>query len=272
MLQDNLLISEGVRVLDFGLAKIRSSELLGSFVQAETTGLIGSPFYMAPEMWSEDEEPDRRADIYSLGIILYQMLAGDVPFKGPSAATVMRKHLMSEPPAFAALGAHVPREVEAVVHHALEKDPAKRPQSMQDFITELRSAMDRAKASPEYAQLTRVDLQADTIQMSGDTTEQIVNTLRTDLPEETIVAQSHAKDSGFNVAGKEQARKIVPQGLRWAAALVLAVFLVGGGYAFYHWLQVRRGTISTIREEAAPAPAPARVAMVAIPGGTFMMG
>jgi formylglycine-generating enzyme required for sulfatase activity len=272
MLQDNLLISEGVRVLDFGLAKIRSSELLGSFVQAETTGLIGSPFYMAPEMWSEEEEPDRRADIYSLGIILYQMLAGDVPFKGPSAATVMRKHLMSEPPAFAALGAHVPREVEAVVHHALEKDPAKRPQSMQEFITELRSAMDIAKASPEYAQSTRVDLQADTIQMSGDTTEQIVNTLRSDLPEETIVAQSHAKDSAFNVARKELGKTIVPQGLRWAAALVVAVFLVGGSYSLYHWLQVRRGAQTTIREAAAPAPAPTRAAMVAIPGGTFMMG
>src|SRR6266702_4418719 len=77
MIQDNMPVSEGLKILDFGLAKIKSGELLGSFVQAKTSGLMGSPFYMAPEQWS-DEEPDARADIYSLGIILYQMLGGDV--------------------------------------------------------------------------------------------------------------------------------------------------------------------------------------------------
>src|SRR5436305_7419456 len=73
MVQDDVPIAEGVKILDFGLAKIKSHELLGSFIQAQTTGLMGSPFYMAPEQWS-DEEPDARADIYSLGVILYQML------------------------------------------------------------------------------------------------------------------------------------------------------------------------------------------------------
>ena len=73
MVQDNVSVAEGVKILDFGLAKIKSGELLGSFVQAQTSGLMGSPFYMAPEQWS-DEEPDARADIYSLGVILYQML------------------------------------------------------------------------------------------------------------------------------------------------------------------------------------------------------
>src|SRR6185436_5984166 len=83
MLQDDSSVAEGLKILDFGLAKIKSGDLLGSFVQAKTSGLMGSPFYMAPEQWSDDE-PDARADIYSLGIILYQMLAGEVPFKGSS--------------------------------------------------------------------------------------------------------------------------------------------------------------------------------------------
>ncbi|MGH9932288.1 MAG: serine/threonine-protein kinase, partial [Pyrinomonadaceae bacterium] len=83
MTQKGQSISEGLKILDFGLAKIKSGELLGSFVQAKTSGLMGSPFYMAPEQWSDDE-PDARADVYSLGIILYQMLTGDVPFKGSS--------------------------------------------------------------------------------------------------------------------------------------------------------------------------------------------
>src|SRR5215216_6277321 len=83
MLQDDQPINEAVKVLDFGLAKIRSSEMFGSFVQAQTTALMGSPLYMAPEQWSE-QEVDSRTDIYSLGVILYQMLAGQVPFKGSS--------------------------------------------------------------------------------------------------------------------------------------------------------------------------------------------
>ena len=70
MLQEGVPAAEGLKILDFGLAKIKSGELLGSFVQAQTSGLMGSPFYMAPEQWSDDE-PDARADIYSLGIILY---------------------------------------------------------------------------------------------------------------------------------------------------------------------------------------------------------
>src|SRR5215207_193749 len=99
MLQDDMPVNEGVKVLDFGLAKIKSGELLGSFVQAKTSGLMGSPFYMAPEQWSDDE-PDARADVYSLGIILYQMLSGDVPFKGSSIPSIMKKHLTLPPPTF----------------------------------------------------------------------------------------------------------------------------------------------------------------------------
>jgi len=58
MIQDDMPVAEAVKILDFGLAKIKSGELLGSFIAAQTTGLMGSPFYMAPEQWS-DEPPDR---------------------------------------------------------------------------------------------------------------------------------------------------------------------------------------------------------------------
>ena len=120
MLQEGVPMSEAVKVLDFGLAKIKSGELLGSFVAAQTTGLMGSPSYMAPELWS-DEEPDARADIYSLGVILFQMLAGEVPFKGPSLPSIMNKHISAPPPRFLDLGVNVSEDIEAVVHHALAK-------------------------------------------------------------------------------------------------------------------------------------------------------
>ncbi|HEY6802416.1 MAG TPA: SUMF1/EgtB/PvdO family nonheme iron enzyme [Pyrinomonadaceae bacterium] len=139
MLQENVPAAEGLKILDFGLAKIKSGELLGSFVQAQTSGLMGSPFYMAPEQWS-DEEPDARADIYSLGIILYQMLAGEVPFKGSSIPSIMKKHLTLPPPTFQSMGVTVPPQIEAVVRHALEKEVADRIDSIEAFLKELRGA------------------------------------------------------------------------------------------------------------------------------------
>jgi len=140
MVQDNLPVAEGLKILDFGLAKIKSGELLGSFIQAQTSGLMGSPFYMAPEQWS-DEEPDARADIYSVGVILYQMLAGDVPFKGSSIPSIMKKHLTMPPPSFKSKGIDLPPELEAVVRHALEKEVGDRIDSITSFLKELNAAM-----------------------------------------------------------------------------------------------------------------------------------
>lgn len=145
MICDDMPISEAVKILDFGLAKIKSGELLGSFIAAQTTGLMGSPFYMAPEQWS-DEPPDARADVYSLGVMLFQMLCGEVPFKGSSIPSIMKKHLTSEVPSLASKGVEVPPQIEEVVRHALEKEASRRTQSADEFAKELREAMSMASA------------------------------------------------------------------------------------------------------------------------------
>lgn len=146
MIQEGISVSEAVKILDFGLAKIKSGELLGSFIAAQTTGLMGSPFYMAPEQWS-DEPPDARADIYSLGVMFYQMLCGEVPFKGSSIPSIMKKHLTSEVPPLSSKGVEVPPQIEAAVRHALEKEPKYRTASADEFIEELRVAMATASAT-----------------------------------------------------------------------------------------------------------------------------
>src|SRR5690349_18647476 len=140
MVQESVPLNEGVKILDFGLAKIKSGDLLGSFVQAQTSGLMGSPFYMAPEQWS-DEELDARADIYSLGVILYQMLCGEVPFKGSSIPSIMKKHLTQPPPSFQSMGVTVAPPIEAVVRHALEKELDARIDSIDTFLKELHAAI-----------------------------------------------------------------------------------------------------------------------------------
>ena len=126
-------LSQAVKILDFGLAKIKSGELLGSFIQAQTTGLMGSPYYMAPEQWA-DEDSDSRSDIYSLGVMLYQMLTGDVPFKGSSIPAIMKKHISDAPPTLAAAGLIVSAELERAVLHTLEKNPDQRTASVEMMV------------------------------------------------------------------------------------------------------------------------------------------
>lgn len=118
-------LNTAVKILDFGLAKIKSIALLGSFVQAQTKGLMGSPYYMSPEQWGE-QEPTESMDIYSLGVILYEMLTGEVPFKGSSFPSICQKHLNSLPTPLGELGIAAPKRLEVILRYALEKNPSKR--------------------------------------------------------------------------------------------------------------------------------------------------
>src|SRR6476659_3112125 len=171
MVQQDVPVNEGVKILDFGLAKIKSGELLGSFVQAQTSGLMGSPFYMAPEQWSDDE-PDARADIYSLGVILYQMLAGEVPFKGSSIPSIMKKHLTLPPPSFHSMGVSVPPAIESVVRHALEKEVEARIDSVPTFLRDLHAALN---SSPVVASALKTTVVMDPNRTMASTTQPPVN-------------------------------------------------------------------------------------------------
>ena len=162
MLKDGHSASEGVKVLDFGLAKIKSGDLLGSFVAAKTQGLMGSPFYMAPEQWGDDE-PDACSDIYSMGVILYQMIAGEVPFRGSTIPSIMNKHLTAAPPPLAEKGVEAPPEVERAVAHALQKEPAKRPQSIDEFAADMRDALTALGAAPAVGFSTDPDIGVKTV-------------------------------------------------------------------------------------------------------------
>ena len=101
---------------------------------------MGSPYYMAPEQWADDE-PDSRADVYSLGVMMFQMLAGDVPFKGSSIPAIMKKHISDPPPKFADLGITLSPKLEEAVLHTLQKDPEKRTASVEMFVNELQEAI-----------------------------------------------------------------------------------------------------------------------------------
>ncbi len=125
-----------VKVLDFGIAKLRTHDNVSL-----TGSIVGTPLYMAPEQWRG--ECDERTDIYSLGVIMYEMLAGETPFKGDQV-TLMNKHLNEKPQSFRKLNRNskVPKNIENIIFKCLEKNKEKRPQS----IDELKLLLQKVKS------------------------------------------------------------------------------------------------------------------------------
>ena len=127
-----LLNSEGRPILaDFGLSKIIKAERL-----TQSGPIIGTPAYMSPEQGS-GRPGDERSDIYSLGIILYEMTTGAPPFESGSPISIILKHLEEPPPPPRALQNNLPPPVEEIIQTALHKNPARRFQSAQEFLEQL---------------------------------------------------------------------------------------------------------------------------------------
>lgn len=118
-----LLNQEGqLKLMDFGIAQIEQD--VGKQTQAGE--LLGSVLYMSPEQLSDASQVDARSDIYSLGMTLYELLSGHLPFNGSNIGEVIRKVLMSEAPNFSSLGIEVPAPLADIIYRALLKDPQKR--------------------------------------------------------------------------------------------------------------------------------------------------
>jgi len=133
---ENILLQHGQPMLaDFGIA-LAVSKAGGQRVTQ--TGLsLGTPQYMSPEQATGDRVVDARSDIYSLGAVTYEMLAGEPPHSGSSAQAVIARLMTEEPRPITAARKHVPAHVEAAVVHALEKLPADRFASAREFAEAL---------------------------------------------------------------------------------------------------------------------------------------
>jgi serine/threonine protein kinase len=139
---DNLMLvadpiapsGERVKLLDFGIAKLTSDER--GAVKTDTHSVMGTPMYMSPEQCAGAGGVDTKTDVYSLGCVLYEALAGRPPFFGEGAGELIGKHLFKAPPALSSLVPKLPSPVAALVHRMLEKDKKQRL-SMSDAADEL---------------------------------------------------------------------------------------------------------------------------------------
>jgi serine/threonine-protein kinase len=133
---------EHIKVMDFGLAKLLGhiDRQAGNISGHEFA--IGTPGYMCPEQ-AKGDEMDHRGDLYSVGIILYELLTGRLPFKGDSTMEVLIAHATEPPPPFAQVGAAdwVPASIEAVVQSCLAKGAGQRPASARDLAERFETAL-----------------------------------------------------------------------------------------------------------------------------------
>ena len=136
-----------VKVCDFGIAKAQTSrEGAGLTIK----GLVcGTPEYMSPEQ-ARGDEVDGRSDLYAVGVILYQLVTGDLPFTASSPVGILSKHLTDppEPPSLRKPGLAIPAGLERIILTALAKEPADRPQTAEQLRRQLRADPGRRAGPP----------------------------------------------------------------------------------------------------------------------------
>ena len=189
---------ERVKVLDFGIAKL-SGMVTGPV--PTTVGAMGTPAYMAPEQWSDSSTVDWRADVYSLGCMVYEMVAGRTPFVAGSIAEACAKHLNDAPLSMRAYVPEVPVAIDTLVLRLLAKEPARRTESIQTL-------------EQRFAELGALGLE-------GEPT----------APYEPV-AQPPSSSTTLTGAASSTAlplRRSPARGRRWAAAATVAVAAAGLG-------------------------------------------
>ncbi len=157
MLQDRGRQKDVVRVLDFGIAKLRDENRQSQMAMTQAGDMLGTPQYMSPEQ-IRGETIDGRTDIYSLGGLLYEMVTGRLPFEAPTVLALLSKHLTETivPPSQRRPDLNLPPEIDALILRAMAKDAAARPPTMEQFGEDIANAlaMFPSETGPRTAQAT----------------------------------------------------------------------------------------------------------------------
>jgi serine/threonine protein kinase len=148
---ENIMVDQAgnVKIMDFGIARLLSSQ------QTSTGGISGTPAYMSPEQ-AEGRTLDIRSDIYSLGLIMYEIFTGRIAFSGDTPVSVALKQVREKPPAPRSVEPLLPVELEQVILRCLEKNPEKRFNSLEEIEAALRSRPEASAPSTTSTTETKI--------------------------------------------------------------------------------------------------------------------
>jgi hypothetical protein len=217
-----------IKVLDFGISKYNIPGSDPDLSMTDTAAVMGSPLYMSPEQMRSTRNVDARSDIWALGVILYELVAGRVPFDAQTMPLLCSMVLQDEPPPLSARVRDLPRGFEAVVLRCLIKDRSKRFQSVHELSRAL------APFAPAEAQrsLDRIARLAGSGAPASGARSSVLET-HTAIEQSPFAGTVHPKHKG------------------WAAGIVFALLI---GLAFGAWRWAGAGANATAGSVAAPPP------------------
>lgn len=214
-----------VKVLDFGLAKPNEQIILSGDSTSNRTvpgTVMGSARYMSPEQ-ARGQDVDGRTDIWSLGVVLFEMLAGSVPFDGESTADTLAAVIYKEPEPIWQILPNAPAELQRILRKALQKDREERYQSVKDFALDVKDLLHDIEHSNSGSRAAHVTSSPN----FSENPTIIHKTISGNHPtDRTAVVTSYR---GFQ-AGPKRSRTPL-----FAAALLALLVLLAGGFAYYRW-------------------------------------
>ena len=266
-----------VKVLDFGVAKfiVEEKEDDDYNTLTQVGAIIGTPRYMSPEQCSGIAPLTPASDVYSLGIILYEMLSGAVPFNADTPLALALKHVSEAPRSLQEIVPSIPEDLEKVVAHALAKNPTERPVDANEFRRELHATAARlglehadSTLSPTLEDLRHagtespsgrlvIDLatlrqvqaatSGDSLQLSGSVT----------APDGARPAENRPLFSRLNVPLlKQAAGEVSPRARVAAAVMILLIAFVGSAVLVSRWWSGTEPGKAIVNANVAAAPSP----------------
>ncbi|MCA1637579.1 MAG: protein kinase [Acidobacteria bacterium] len=239
---ENIMIRRDriVKVLDFGLAKLIEKEAIVSDAEAETRALvktnpgvvIGTAAYMSPEQ-ARGKETDARTDVWSLGVVLFEMVSGRLPFAGETMNDVIASILKSEPPMLSHVAAEIPPELEKIVGKCLRKNRDERYQNVKDLQIDLKDLRQDLEFQAKLERSVAPNKTGGkTLDKSREAQTQILETEPTGASAAAISTKdgiAHSSSSAEYIASEIKQHK---RGI-FAALSILVLIAIGFGYWFY---------------------------------------